>query len=306
MFIVTGLLLTSIGRGWRQTRQVLRRLAAVHRGAAALRPHPRRRRPARATAARGRHPARRARPVRRRRTDRSGCSSTSTTRRTSTGTTRCARWSTRRTSSPRRCWPPCCGCATGPVGALHHPGGRAVGRRPDHLLRVPGGAAVAGRARRAEPRRWPGCRRAAGRGCTSAMSTRRWRARRPTARTRSRRCRRCTRRSRCSWRCSSAVRFRRGGAGWPCCIPLAMGFTLVYCGEHYVLDLVAGVAYALAAHWLVSRWEDRRARRTRRARRRARRRTRATSLTDAPDDVRGAAAGGTAGGGAPGRAAASL
>jgi membrane-associated phospholipid phosphatase len=41
--------------------------------------------------------------------------------------------------------------------------------------------------------------------------------------------------------------------------PVAMGFTLVYDGEHYVLDLVAGVVYALAVHWAVSRWEARRA-----------------------------------------------
>jgi membrane-associated phospholipid phosphatase len=40
--------------------------------------------------------------------------------------------------------------------------------------------------------------------------------------------------------------------------PIAMGYTLVYTGEHWVLDLVAGVFYALAAHWLVSRWEARR------------------------------------------------
>jgi membrane-associated phospholipid phosphatase len=42
--------------------------------------------------------------------------------------------------------------------------------------------------------------------------------------------------------------------------PVAMGFTLVYCGEHYVLDLVAGVFYALVVHWAVSRWEARRER----------------------------------------------
>ena len=30
--------------------------------------------------------------------------------------------------------------------------------------------------------------------------------------------------------------------------PVAMGFTLVYCGEHYVLDLLAGVVYALVVH----------------------------------------------------------
>jgi membrane-associated phospholipid phosphatase len=41
--------------------------------------------------------------------------------------------------------------------------------------------------------------------------------------------------------------------------PLAMAFTLVYCGEHYVLDLVAGVAYIAAVHLAVGRWEARRA-----------------------------------------------
>ena len=41
--------------------------------------------------------------------------------------------------------------------------------------------------------------------------------------------------------------------------PLAMAFTLVYCGEHYVLDLLAGVAYALAVHAGMQRWERRRA-----------------------------------------------
>jgi membrane-associated phospholipid phosphatase len=44
--------------------------------------------------------------------------------------------------------------------------------------------------------------------------------------------------------------------------PAAMGFTLVYCGEHYVLDLVFGVAYALAVHYGVGAWEARRDRRT--------------------------------------------
>ncbi|HEV7204665.1 MAG TPA: phosphatase PAP2 family protein [Jatrophihabitans sp.] len=39
--------------------------------------------------------------------------------------------------------------------------------------------------------------------------------------------------------------------------PVAMGFTLVYCGEHYVLDLVAGVVYALGAHAAVGWWERR-------------------------------------------------
>lgn len=44
--------------------------------------------------------------------------------------------------------------------------------------------------------------------------------------------------------------------------PVAMGFTLVYTGEHYVLDLVAGVAYAWGAHVALSRWEARRLART--------------------------------------------
>jgi membrane-associated phospholipid phosphatase len=43
--------------------------------------------------------------------------------------------------------------------------------------------------------------------------------------------------------------------------PVAMSFTLVYTGEHYVIDLVAGVAYAVAVHLGVSRWEAARARR---------------------------------------------
>jgi membrane-associated phospholipid phosphatase len=38
--------------------------------------------------------------------------------------------------------------------------------------------------------------------------------------------------------------------------PLAMGISLVYLGEHYVIDVVAGVLYALAVHTLVSRWEQ--------------------------------------------------
>lgn len=40
--------------------------------------------------------------------------------------------------------------------------------------------------------------------------------------------------------------------------PAAMGFTLVYTGEHYVLDLLAGVLYALVVHAALNRWEARR------------------------------------------------
>lgn len=45
--------------------------------------------------------------------------------------------------------------------------------------------------------------------------------------------------------------------------PLAMAFTLVYCGEHYVLDLIAGVLYALLVHAGMTRWERWRAGRAR-------------------------------------------
>jgi membrane-associated phospholipid phosphatase len=45
--------------------------------------------------------------------------------------------------------------------------------------------------------------------------------------------------------------------------PLAMGCALVYLGEHYVVDLIAGVVYALVVNWLVGRWETRGTRRTR-------------------------------------------
>ena len=34
------------------------------------------------------------------------------------------------------------------------------------------------------------------------------------------------------------------------CYPLAMGFALLYGGEHYLVDEIAGVAYALVARWL--------------------------------------------------------
>jgi membrane-associated phospholipid phosphatase len=42
--------------------------------------------------------------------------------------------------------------------------------------------------------------------------------------------------------------------------PAAMGFTLVYCGEHYVLDLAAGALYAVAVHYALTAWEQRRVR----------------------------------------------
>jgi membrane-associated phospholipid phosphatase len=59
--------------------------------------------------------------------------------------------------------------------------------------------------------------------------------------------------------------------------PAAMGFTLVYCGEHYVLDLVAGAAYAVAVHYGLNAWE---------ARRRAQRATSEENTQVAPDLAR--------------------
>jgi membrane-associated phospholipid phosphatase len=41
--------------------------------------------------------------------------------------------------------------------------------------------------------------------------------------------------------------------------PTAMGLSLVYLGEHYVVDLLAGVVYALAVHWAITAWTRRRA-----------------------------------------------
>jgi membrane-associated phospholipid phosphatase len=41
--------------------------------------------------------------------------------------------------------------------------------------------------------------------------------------------------------------------------PVAMGFTLVYTGEHYVLDLIVGVGCALAVHLALDRRDRRRA-----------------------------------------------
>jgi membrane-associated phospholipid phosphatase len=58
-----------------------------------------------------------------------------------------------------------------------------------------------------------------------------------------------------------ATRIRSGWRYLLALYPAAMGFTLVYCGEHYVLDLVAGVAYAYAVHLALNQWERRRRRR---------------------------------------------
>jgi membrane-associated phospholipid phosphatase len=37
--------------------------------------------------------------------------------------------------------------------------------------------------------------------------------------------------------------------------PIAMGLVLIYTGEHYALDILAGIAYAIVVHAVVTRWE---------------------------------------------------
>jgi membrane-associated phospholipid phosphatase len=56
-----------------------------------------------------------------------------------------------------------------------------------------------------------------------------------------------------------AARFRSRWRWLLALYPAAMGFTLVYTGEHYVLDLIVGAAYAFAAHLLLTTWDRRRA-----------------------------------------------
>jgi membrane-associated phospholipid phosphatase len=47
--------------------------------------------------------------------------------------------------------------------------------------------------------------------------------------------------------------------------PLAMTFALVYSGEHYVIDCIAGWVYALFAYGIVTAVAERRSARVRRA-----------------------------------------
>ena len=88
---------------------------------------------------------------------------------------------------------------------------------------------------------------------------RRWRRPRAPVPTRSRPCRPCTPRSQPSSRCSSARLLTTRWRYLLLLYPLAMAFTLVYTGEHYVLDCIAGALYALAAHFGIRWWERRRA-----------------------------------------------
>jgi membrane-associated phospholipid phosphatase len=37
--------------------------------------------------------------------------------------------------------------------------------------------------------------------------------------------------------------------------PLAMGFALVYLGEHWVIDIVVGLIYAIVVHFVMNRVE---------------------------------------------------
>ena len=47
--------------------------------------------------------------------------------------------------------------------------------------------------------------------------------------------------------------------------PVAMSFALVYTGEHYIVDCIAGWVYALFAYGVVTAVAERRAARVRRA-----------------------------------------
>ena len=163
----------------------------------------------------------------------------------------------------------------GAVGGVHAAVVRAVRARPDDLLRCT-------RPRRRGGRRITGCSPEVAR-----ISTRGWQAiglhgagnmlnAGQSRRTRWRRCRRCTRRSRCSWSCSSSA--GSAGGGGRCCWPtrLAMTFTLVYTGEHYVIDVLVGWVYvglafglcALGERWWRGRSAPRPARRRPERRRR--------------------------------------
>jgi membrane-associated phospholipid phosphatase len=67
--------------------------------------------------------------------------------------------------------------------------------------------------------------------------------------------------------------------------PIGMGFTLVYTGEHYVLDLIFGLLYALVVHLSLKRWE-----RTRVARRERRAAQGPAVAADKPEDLQPAPA----------------
>ena len=49
----------------------------------------------------------------------------------------------------------------------------------------------------------------------------------------------------------SFIELNRGPGRWAALLyPLAVTFSVVYLGHHYVIDCIAGVAYALVFYWL--------------------------------------------------------
>ena len=177
----------------------------------------------------------------------SGCRSGSSTA-PRTGTTRWPRSSTSPTSSPSRWSPPSCG------SALRDRFRRVGGRR---ARRCRWSASPATSPTRPRRRGWPPERGDIGdvdrishlgwdvpRTSTSVGRLVRGRARR--AATRWPRCRRCTPAPRCWSRCSSGRRSRGSRASLLAAYALAMALTLVYTGEHYVVDVLAGWAVAVA------------------------------------------------------------
>ena len=247
----TGSCITRVGTRRRRSAARDARLAAVHRGAAGLRrsavPWPRRGH----AAARDRHRCTPRPGCSAASSRRCGCSTTCTTPRTScTGTTRSCTlvYTSHFLATPiarRRA------VAAGPDAWLRFiaPGRRAVARRAGHLRRS------SPRRRRGYAAREDGLR--AGRPAVGArldwlhlgnVNTTAGRRPERRARTRSRRCRRCTPLSPPSWRSSSRPGSPARGDICSCSTPWRWAYTLVYCGEHYVLDLIAGVVYALAVH----------------------------------------------------------
>ena len=126
------------------------------------------------------------------------------------------------------------------LARVHHPGHRAVGGGLVTYVLFPAAppwyAARDGVIGAGDPGLGP----RAGSGCTSTMPAT-CSARGRSRRTRSRRCRRCTPRSRRSSRCSSPQRVHSRWRWLFALYPIAMGCALVYLGEHYVVDVVAGV-----------------------------------------------------------------
>ncbi len=125
--------------------------------------------------------------------------------------------------------------------------GRVVRRRRD-VPDLPGGTALAGLEARARPARLPDRLH---RGRQTPRSRRRSRgSRRTCSATRSPPCPRCTPPTPRSSCCSSTPGAAGRWALFAAPYTLGMWFTVVYLGDHYVVDIIVGAAYAIAG-WLL-------------------------------------------------------